>query len=34
MTPSDLLIIVFPKFSPLTATGMAFYLNLLPESQN
>jgi hypothetical protein len=34
MTPLDLLIIVFPKFSPLTVTGMALYLNLLPESQN
>ena len=27
-------IIDFPKFNPLTATGMAFYLNLLPESKN
>jgi hypothetical protein len=33
MTPLYLLIIVFPKFDPLTASGMALCLTLVPEYQ-
>ncbi len=32
-TPFSLLIIVFPKFDPLTAKGMALCLSLVPECQ-
>jgi hypothetical protein len=34
MTPLYLLKIVFPKFDPLTASGMAFSVNLGPKCQN
>ena len=34
MTPLYLLKIVFPKFDPLTATGMALRVDLGPKRQN
>ena len=34
MIPKYLLIIDFPKFDPLTASGMAFSVNLGPKCQN
>jgi hypothetical protein len=34
MTSLYLLIIVFPKLDPLTATGMALCVNLVPKCQN
>ncbi len=34
ITPIYLLIIVFPKLDPLTATGMAVCVNLGPKCQN
>jgi hypothetical protein len=34
MTLLYLLIIVLPKFDPLTATGMALFVNLGPTCQN
>jgi len=34
MTLQYLLIIDFPKFDPLTATGMALHVNLGPKGQN
>jgi hypothetical protein len=33
MTPIYLLIIVFPKFNPLKATGKVLGLNIVPECQ-
>jgi hypothetical protein len=34
MTPSNLLKVVFPKFDPLTVTGMALCVDLGPKCQN
>jgi hypothetical protein len=34
MTPLYLLKIVFPKFDPITASGMAFSVNLGPKCRN
>ncbi len=34
MNPSYEPILVFPKFDPLTAPGMAFCVDLGPKSQN